>query len=75
MVSNPTASNRVTVNNPTANNRATMEGILSKDTEADMELLSKDTAADISRPLPRDMALVPAEERRWVWEEACWAAC
>ena len=69
MASNPTASNRVTVNNPTANNKATvlpiMEGILSKDTEADMDLLRADTAADISRLLPREVvALVPAEERR-----------
>ena len=64
MVSNPTASNRVTVNN-----RATvplsMEDILSKGTEADMDLLRVDTAADISRLRPRKVvALVPAEERR-----------
>ena len=57
MVSNPTASNRGTVNNSTANNRATVP--------PSMEVIhSKDTEADISRLLPRKvMALVPAEGR------------
>ena len=78
-VSNPTASNRVMVNNPTANNRATvppsMEVILSRDTGAVTDLPRAHMAVDTSRLLPKKVVLVPAEERRWVWEEACWAAC
>ena len=75
MVSNPTASNKVTVNSP-MDSRAmaprSTEAILSRDTEADTEDLLRVGMADISRLRPSDKGLVPVEVRRWVWEEDYW---